>query len=193
MATSKKQPQFEIDKFFPGLQSLVTNLPTAEQKQEIDLAFTQLIAFLKDLQTRFQTIPSLEDADEARQFLSTLKEYLESAAKQPLLAVAFGSAPVKKSIKKPLSDAKPELDLAAALEELESMPSYELRVRLEKYMLNELKVIANEFKLAPPAKITKPDLVILIVGYFLNRRSVRSEDAPLVDASMKIPGGWPSN
>jgi hypothetical protein len=193
MATSKKQPQFEIEKLFPGLMSLVNHLPTEKQKQEIDQAFTQLIDFLQELQSRFQTIPSLEDADQARQALSSMQEFLESAAKHPSIAAVLGGASSGKKTKKPTPETKPQFSVAAALEELESLPSYEIRVHLEKYILKDLRAIATELELSTPPKITKPDLVIQIVGYFLNRRSVRNEEAPMFDASMKIPGGWPSS
>jgi hypothetical protein len=193
MATPKKQPQFGVEHFFPGLRSLVTNLPTREQKNEIDLALTQLIDFLKDLQSRFQTIPSLEDSEQARQTVSAMQEFLQSAVNQPMIAAALGGAAARAKNKKTPSTPSSRVDVAVALAELEKLPSNEIRVRLDKYTLSDLRVIAIALNLEPPSKITKPDIVIQIVGYFLNRRSVRNEDTPMFDASMKIPGGWPSS
>src|ERR1043166_3520738 len=62
---SKQRPN-KLDKFLSNLNGIIDALPSESEKQEVESGFLKLIGFLTDLKTRFELVPSAEEAANLR-------------------------------------------------------------------------------------------------------------------------------
>ena len=173
MAKSTRPARFDVEDFFKRIQSLLGVLPSESQKEEINNAFTELIAFLRDLQNIFQVIPSAEDHAQLRQLLPKLEEFYASVEKVPLIAVSVGAG--RKSTKGKSGDTKTKkegVDAKQLLASLTNLPTDEIRSQLEgkTYLKSDLQNIAAELGIKPDSKEPKKGLADKIANTIENQR-----------------------
>jgi hypothetical protein len=173
MAKSTRPARFDVEDFFKGIQGLLGVLPSESQKEEINNAFTELIAFLRDLQNIFQVIPSAEDHGQLRQLLPKLEEFYASVEKVPLIAVSVGAG--LKSTKGKSGDSKTKkegVDAKQVLASLMNLPTDEIRSRLEgnTYSKSDLQNIGAELGIKPGSNATKVNLAEKIATAIENQK-----------------------
>ena len=175
MADTAKFPSRKLENFLSRLSDLVDNLPSQETKAQIDRELEALINFLKDFQSRFQSLPTLEDSDSVTSTIETLKNYVRVAESDPLMSHVLGLSSNKAVSKRSSRGALTEHERREAktmVEELKRLPYEETERKLadRKYTVAMLRQIGEELGLKLPSKSTRLSIVEKITKQMDNLR-----------------------
>jgi hypothetical protein len=153
---------------------MLSELPTAEEKTEIQARLLDLQAFIEDLNKSLASISAIEDTARVSESIDKLSELLAKAQSNatmgPLLGVhRIGQRKLRGS--EPLT--KVQIDAAKReVQELNKLPIDEIRSRLsgENYPLANMRAIARALGMRPSERLSREQLFHQIATKIANSR-----------------------
>jgi hypothetical protein len=142
--TRKKRSGALLDaqRFAQSLNGLIDALPSATEKQQIISQLEILIQFLNDLETRIKTMPTNQDAGEARTAIEELATLFVRAKSNPVLAATIGNKATA-SRQRPPASTPEEIDRAkSGIARFDSLPMDEVRAALGRMSVRDLQSVA---------------------------------------------------
>jgi hypothetical protein len=157
------------------LEDLVDTLPTADERLEASRNIEIVIGYLQEVQERLNKLPLPDDLSSARGALSQFDDLVESAERNPVLAMAFGTKPFPKRTSRD-PDKLPEAQAREILRDWEHLSIDQLRERLQTdktLTLRDLRGVASIAGLRISAKNTRATLINQLITWFANQRGYR--------------------
>jgi hypothetical protein len=170
----KEKDQRALKAFLEGIRALADALPSEAEKEEARSRLSQLVEFLSDMRSRLASVPSREDAAQARIAIEELEGLLSKANANPVLAAALGLRKAER--KRPRTEApsyEENSRAKEALSVLEALPADEIQTSLrdeEKYSTSRLRAIALQLGIRATSKTSREALIHQIATRIANYR-----------------------
>ena len=146
IVNSRKLTAKRVEAFLGRLEELVSALPSAENKAEMDRELDAVIGFLLDFKRRLNSVPTAEDAAGLEESIGTLRHYVRIAEADPLISKILGLQEQAKPRTAKKHRKHGEFDANQAVSELKSLTPDEMRRAMEdktKFTIAVLRRIAE--------------------------------------------------
>ncbi|RLC66313.1 MAG: hypothetical protein DRI48_04960 [Chloroflexi bacterium] len=178
MTKKKRDPLTELAE---NLSRMMQGLPSITEREAVVRNIDTIIKYLQELRDRIGHLPTSEDGEKLLAASKVLVEFLESAKKNPALAIALGlktKVPPKKK-EAPISPQGGE----RLFREIQHLPTEQIQTKLLDYKevtMDDLRALATHLGIKYEQRIKRQELVDRIVKIgFANVRgykALRSEE-----------------
>jgi len=166
----------KLEMILRKIKEILKFLPTNQEKLTIIDSLKEIISFLEGLKGIFANMPSIEEAEKAKNALLNLENILQ---KNPLIKEIVIGKPIR--LKKEVSFVKPQTKIEISdeiveeeLERLKKLSENEIRNLLnndKKYAKKLLIAISEKLGRKVSSKMTKKELIENIVTTIINKRT----------------------
>ena len=174
MTKTSGKKYFELRKFALGVRQLTDRLPTETDKAQLRAQFEEVITFLTRTANALDALPSIEQTANVRKALDAFDDLATRAKTDPILSVALGMNPPRRSTPPSPAPSMQENEKAESLLiQLRSLPIDDMNARLENADLisaRELAAVASLLGIKTSRKQGRELLVQQIVKKVSNFR-----------------------
>ena len=153
---------------------LLSGLPSAEEKLQIQSRISDLKRFIDDLDKSLASIPPIKDTTLVSEAIEKLAGLFMKAESNPTMGPLLGITPAgQRKLRR--SEPLTEVQVSAArnqIQELNSLTIDEIRSRLngENYSLADMRAIARALGMRPPQKLSREQFAHQIATKIANSR-----------------------
>jgi hypothetical protein len=173
---SKPSGQRELEGLLRKLDSVLQSLPSEREKAELTDKLRQLIGFLQEVEGRLAEMPTQDNHPQARRAIDSIRELMEGAKNNPLLAQTLGlrtRAASQRAGRGARAGAR-ESEARERIDVLRQLPLEATEAELRAQELPLLRAIASILGIGSPEKLSKDALVQHVGAKIANYRGYRS-------------------
>lgn len=170
---TKRTSQYQTDAMFKGLKTLLTSLPSEEEKRELIQTLSEAQRFLEELRQLVETVPTTESSRELSEGLSRLNILAERAYSDAGLRRLLGlRGSVASNIKRVVSPEDAESRARGLEEKLIDLKTSDVADLLKRSgePLSVLTKLATLLGMRTRSKERKADLIKRITTHIENQR-----------------------
>ena len=165
------QPNYSVETLLKGVKSLLSSLPTEEEKRELLRSLDEISKFLDELRALVQQVPTMESSRELSEGLSRLDALTHQVQQDNGLRRALGlRASTARGKGRAPGSVESEEQISELMEIVVASDTSKIESLIAQEPLAVLKGLAARFNLRVPSKERKQDLVRRLVVHVENQR-----------------------
>ena len=172
----KRESHYPTEALFKGLKTLLTSLPSEEEKKELIRTLNEAQSYLDEFRLLVEAIPTMESNRELSEGLSRLDILVERAHKDTGLRKLLGlRGSTASGAKKALSPDDADSKALGLKQELSQLETSDVRAFLEQLRepLSVLAKLAGLLGMRTRSKERKADLIKRMATHIENQRGYR--------------------
>ena len=173
MTVTQQNRKSRNRRLLTNIRGLLQAMPSREEKEELESAITELASFFTEVQSLVAQLPAAEDYAQVNEALAHIEQLLERRNTSPLIRSLLGARrtpPAKPSL---VPTENENQRAKAMVGELRSLPPDVIRQRLSNGQTHNIRLllaISGELGLRIPSRPVRESLVQQIVTSIVNQR-----------------------